>query len=168
MAEPDKPENKPAKTSLKKPLLVGLVLAVLGGGGGYFVVGSGILALGADIADSGEDGAEMEHAIPVAEMPDVAFVPISPLVVSVGQGAERLHLRFRAELEVKSAFKSDVEDLQPRIVDVMNTYLRALKLSDLEETSALVRLRAQLLRRIQVVTGGGRINDLLIMEFVLN
>jgi flagellar FliL protein len=56
----------------------------------------------------------------------------------------------------------------PRIVDVTNTYLRALKLADLEDSQALIRLRAQLLRRMQVVTGEGRINDLLIMEFVLN
>jgi len=101
-------------------------------------------------------------------MPDVAFVPVTPLIVSVGQGAKRLHLRFSAELEVKSAHKAEVEDLMPRIVDVMNTYLRALKLADLEDSMALVRLRAQLLRRLQVVTGGGRINDLLVVEFVLS
>jgi flagellar FliL protein len=51
---------------------------------------------------------------------------------------------------------------------VLNTYLRALSIADLEESTALVRLRAQMLRRVQIVTGEGRINDLLIMEFVLN
>ena len=69
---------------------------------------------------------------------------------------------------MKAAHKSHVEKLMPRIVDVTNTYLRALKLADLEDAQALIRLRAQLLRRMQVVTGAGRINDLLIMEFVLN
>jgi flagellar FliL protein len=101
-------------------------------------------------------------------MADLAFVPVVPVVVSVGQGATRSYLRFAAELEVKAAHKSEVEQLMPRIVDVTNTYLRALKLADLEDSQALIRLRAQLLRRMQVVTGEGRINDLLIMEFVLN
>jgi flagellar FliL protein len=32
----------------------------------------------------------------------------------------------------------------------------------------MARLRAQMLRRIQVVTGEGRVRDLLITEFVLN
>jgi len=32
----------------------------------------------------------------------------------------------------------------------------------------LLRLRSQMLRRVQVVTGEGRVRDLLIMEFVLN
>ena len=31
-----------------------------------------------------------------------------------------------------------------------------------------VRLRGQMLRRVQLVVGDGRVNDLLIMEFVLN
>ena len=60
------------------------------------------------------------------------------------------------------------EPEDPRVVDVLNSYLRALEPSDLEANSILVRLRAQMLRRIQIVTGAGRVNDLLIMEFVLN
>ena len=58
--------------------------------------------------------------------------------------------------------------LLPRIVDVMNGYLRALDAAELENPAALVRLRAQMLRRIQIVTGEGRVRDLLITEFVLN
>ena len=49
-----------------------------------------------------------------------------------------------------------------------NSYLRALELRDLEDPSALTRLRAQMLRRVQVVAGPERVNDLLVMEFVLN
>ena len=58
--------------------------------------------------------------------------------------------------------------LMPRVLDVLNTYLRAVEVRDLEEPAALARLRAQMLRRIQVVTGEGRVRDLLIAEFVLN
>ena len=56
----------------------------------------------------------------------------------------------------------------PRIVDVLNTYLRAVEVRDLEEPAAMARLRAQMLRRVQVVTGEGRVRDLLVTEFVLN
>ena len=56
----------------------------------------------------------------------------------------------------------------PRILDVLNTYLRAVEVRDLEEPAALVRLRAQMLRRVQVVTGEGRVRDLLVTEFVMN
>ena len=55
----------------------------------------------------------------------------------------------------------------PRVLDVLNTYLRAVEVRDLEEPSSLVKLRAQMLRRVQVVTGEGKVRDLLITEFVL-
>jgi len=100
-------------------------------------------------------------------MPDVAFVPIDPLVVSLGPNAINRHLRFRAQLEVVPAHEQDVIHLLPRIVDVLNNYLRALEASDIEQPAALMNLRAQMLRRVQIVVGPGRVNDLLVMEFVL-
>ncbi len=151
----------------KRPLMIGLVLSLLGATAGFYTMWSGLIPLGGGhepVAEAPVEGAT-DPGLPTVEL---AFVPVVPVVVSVGQGATRSHLRFAAELEVKAAHKSDVEKLMPRIVDVTNTYLRALKLADLEDAQALIRLRAQLLRRMQVVTGAGRINDLLIMEFVLN
>ncbi|MEO1000855.1 MAG: flagellar basal body-associated FliL family protein, partial [Pseudomonadota bacterium] len=56
----------------------------------------------------------------------------------------------------------------PRILDVLNTFLRALHPSDLEDPSALPQLRGHMLRRIQIVTGEGRVRDLLVTEFVIN
>lgn len=166
---PESEEAAPATVAKPsgRPLLLGLVLAIAGAAGGFYTMWSGVIPIGGDGSPTA--------ATPLAEvldrtkpMADLAFVPVAPVVVSVGQGAARSHLRFSAELEVKAAHKSDVEKLMPRIVDVTNTYLRALKLADIEDGQALIRLRAQLLRRMQVVTGEGRINDLLIMEFVLN
>jgi len=49
----------------------------------------------------------------------------------------------------------------------MNTYLNALEAARFEDPIALIKLRSQLLRRIQIVTGEGRVEDLLIMEFIL-
>ena len=53
-------------------------------------------------------------------------------------------------------------------MDVLNIYLRALDPHELQEPAALLRLRAQMLRRVQIVTGPGMVNDLLVMEFVFN
>lgn len=168
MADTQEIEKAPKARALKAPLAIGLALAVLGAAGGFYATWAGDIPGIADRNSEDEAMAQSDHADPAARTPDVAFVPVTPVIVSLGQGTNRLHLRFTAELEVESAHKAEVEDLMPRIVDIMNTYLRALKLSDLEDGLALVRLRAQLLRRLQVVTGEGRINDLLVMEFVLN
>ncbi|MEE4189538.1 MAG: flagellar basal body-associated FliL family protein, partial [Roseobacter sp.] len=99
---------------------------------------------------------------------DWVFVPLEPLMISMPRSSQYKHLRFRGELEVPAKHKTDVEHIQPRIIDVLNGYLRALEVSDIEEAASLTRLRSQMLRRIQIVAGPGRVNDLLIMEFVLN
>lgn len=148
----------------KKGLLIGLVLAVILGGGGFFAVYSGmILGTGEESADAAHDDAPV-----IDELQPVAFIPLEPLVITVGPGATARHLRFRAELEVTPGSEEDVTQLAPRVMDVLNSYLRAVEVSDLEDPSALIGLRAQMLRRIQLVTGEGRVRDLLIMEFVLS
>ena len=58
--------------------------------------------------------------------------------------------------------------LMPRVLDVINTYLRAVEVRQLEDPAALTLIRSHLLRRIQLVTGDGRVNDLLITEFIVN
>lgn len=171
MAEEEKPQEEPPKKRSKLPLLLGLVLALAGAGGGYFAVTSGLLPGGESphAADPGAHGEKGDEAGPVevAALPEVEFLPIEPLIVSLNT-SNGTHLRFRAQLEVRRAYRSEVEHLLPRVVDVLNGYLRAISLADLQDNAALVRLRAQMLRRVQVVTGGDRVSDLLIMEFVLN
>ncbi|MDO6522989.1 flagellar basal body-associated FliL family protein [Shimia thalassica] len=161
MATTTEPENLEPTRGSKRPLYLGLLLAVLGGGGAFYAMYSDLLF--------GEEtkSAKMEAAVEAAPMPDVAFVPIDPLVVSLGSNAINRHLRFRAQLEVVPAYEQDVIHLLPRIVDVLNNYLRALEASDIEQPAALMNLRAQMLRRVQIVVGPGRVNDLLVMEFVL-
>ena len=162
--------NAPGKKS-KLPMIIGLVLALAGGSGGFYAAYSGLLtggeSHGADMAHDGGHGGD-EHGGGAGPLPDVAFVPVDPLVVSMGHGSDARHLRFRAQLEVPSQHRHNVETLMPRVIDVLNSYLRALEIGDIADAAALVRLRAQMLRRIQIVTGAGRVNDLLIMEFVLN
>ncbi len=149
--------EEPEKKRSKLPLILGLVGALVGGGGGFYAVQSGLL-LPAKTAATAQVGA----------MPDVVFVPVEPLVVSLGPEARSRHLRFAAQLEVDRALQSDVATLMPRIVDVLNGYLRAVEVREFEDPGALVRLRAQMLRRVQIVTGEGRVRDLLVTEFVLN
>ena len=161
MAKTEETQEETPKKASKLPLILGLVLALAGGGGGFYAVHSGLL-----LAPESADGSPVEEpSDKIADMPDVGFVPVDPLIISLDGGG---HLRFRAQLEVRTANKAEVEQLMPRVIDVLNSYLRAVDIDDLRSNSALVRLRAQMLRRVQIVTGGDRVSDLLIMEFVLN
>ena len=160
-------EEAPKKKGMMMPLLIGLVLAVVGSGGGFFAASSGMLG-GAPPEEKTEEMAKKEEGPPDPEIAGIAFVPIEPIFVGLGNLTSSETLRFRAELEVPSAHSEEVTGILPRIVDVLNGYLRAVDPAELSEPTALIRLRAQMLRRIQVVAGSGRVRDLLIMEFVLN
>lgn len=149
------------KNSGIKGLIIGLILASVLGGSAFYAVWSG-LVLGPT-----EDMPSDDPAV-VPGLPDIAFVPVSPFLVSIGPGSNARHLRFQAQLEVDKPHVAEVTMLLPRVVDVLNSYLRAVEPAELEQPGALTRLRSQMLRRVQIVTGEGRVRDLLIMEFVLN
>ncbi len=206
------PDAAPKKKS-KLPLLIGVVLALLLGGGGFYATYSGAVlgppgdaamaepsaeGHGQTAADAGHGEAaksEAEHGEMAADaghgepasghgeatsaegghgaatpgrLPELAFVPIQQVVISLGSAANNAHLIMSSQLEVDRPMADEVTMLMPRILDVINGYLRAVDVAQLEDPSSLVTLRAQMLRRIQIVTGEGRVRDLLITEFVLN
>ena len=156
--------DEPQEGSGKKGLLFGMIAAIVLGGGGFYAVYSGMIG--------GNSDHDAEIKVDTTEPPglasDISFVALDPLVVSLGRGATNRHLKFSAQLEVSSAHLDEVTALQPRFLDVLNGYLRAVDARDVESPSSLGRLRAQMLRRVQVVAGEGRVRDLLITEFVLN
>lgn len=156
-AAPAEPEA-PAKRS-KLPVVIGVVLMAVLGGGGFFAVRSGLL-----FATGPEEGPEAEAA---ETLPEIAFVALDPIVVSI-EGTGSRHLKFTAQLEVPLDKEAQVAALRPRVLDVLNTYLRAVEPGDLTDRLALPRLQAQMLRRVRIVTGETWVNDLLITEFVLN
>lgn len=160
-AEPD--ATTPEKKS-KLPLIIGLIMAIAGGGGGFFAVKMGLLGGSAHESEA-HDVVDAGHSPEIAA---VSFVALDPLVISLPADGGRTHLRFAAQLEVNPEFASEVESVKPRIVDVLNSYLRAVRIEELDNPTALTELRGQMLRRVQIVTGDRRVRDLLIMEFVLN
>lgn len=149
----------PTKKS-KKPMIIGLVLMLVFGGGGFYATFSGMILA--------PDAPEGDAVAEVTDLPDIAFVPVDPLTVALGASDSGRHLRFVAQIEVNSSYQSDVALLLPRISDVMNGYLRAVDPAVLADPTAFQRIRAHLLRRVQLVSGEGRVRDLLITEFVMN
>lgn len=155
-------DDPPVKKG-KAGLLVGLILALIAGGGGFFAAFSGIGPF-ANKPEAQVENADQEILKAIA---GTAFVPLDPIIINIRSSSRYQLLRFVAQLEVKPEHQSDVEELKPRLMDVMNTYLNALEAAHFEDPIALIKLRSQLLRRLQIITGDGRVEDLLIMEFIL-
>lgn len=147
-----------------RAILIGLAVAVLMGGGGFYATYTGLVGP-FQASPALTDHAADRQAAPQRQF---AYIPLDPIIVNIGTREQARLLRFNASLEVLPAQASEVSRLKPRIIDVLNTYLRALEMHELEEPAALIRLRSQMLRRVQIVTGSGRVNDLLVTEFVFN
>lgn len=168
-------EDEALTKKSKLPLIIGVVLGLAGAGGGFFAVQSGLLPFGQTDAAHSEES-QMAKEAPegvdtgesAKEIANLAFIDMEPLVISLRKASGLKHLRFRAQLEVSLEHQAEVEKVLPRVVDVLNSYLRALEIEDLTDPMALPKLRSQMLRRINIATGQGRVRDLLIMDFVLN
>lgn len=162
MSEAEKtPERERARGGTRRRAwLLGLLLALpVGAGGFYAAYTEPWRSAPAESADAGAPA-------PAALVHD--YVALAPIMINLGNSEKPQVLRFVAQLEVAPQHVAEVERLMPRIIDMLNTYLRALEMHEIQEPAALLRLRAQMLRRVQIVAGSGRVNDLLVTEFILN
>lgn len=161
----DAETDQPRKKTGVKGLLVTLVLFTIAAGAGFFTVYSGMVMApeGSKTATAHTDADLYE-----ATHPAPTFVPLQPLMVTLGRGDTLEQLRFEGHLEVRPGTEETVTQLMPRVMDVLNGYLRAVEIGDLADPSSLMTLRAQMLRRIQIVIGDGIVTDLLISKFLLS
>ncbi len=167
MTEDAEENTEGAQVSRKrKPLPVAVLCAALGGGLGYITVAEGFLPIPGLWTAQGV-AEDADQAKTTSEVKNIAFVPLDPILVSIDANGATRHLRFQAQLEVAPQFATEVTQLTPRIVDVLNTYLRAVDLADIADKGEFSKMRSHMLRRVRIVAGEGRVTDLLIMELVV-
>lgn len=142
-------------------LILGFVLFLSGGAGGYYTVSSGLVSAPESF------GASAQLTEP-ALTDQVAYVPIDPLIVTLRQEEISRQLRFSAQIEVYPEYQEEVAFAMPRILDTLNGYLRAVELEDMEDALALLRIRLHIFHRIDVIVGPEKVRDILITEFVLS
>ena len=149
---------KPNRKSILIPLLAFAALAI-GGASGFFAFGFQ--------KSTSEHDLKTETG-PREDEEKTEFVQLPPMVVTLPEGAQTRHLRIAAHLEGESGAKHNVEAQVPRVVDALNTYLHALELADLADPAAMIRLRAQMMKRVELALDVQGVKDLLIMEFIVN
>lgn len=89
MAEPTATESEPPAKRSKKSLLIGFILAMVLGGGGFYAVWSGMI-----LAQGNDDPETASEEFISMGLPDVAFVPIQPLIINIGSSGANRYLRF--------------------------------------------------------------------------
>lgn len=174
-AEAEKPEGEsaeaaPAPKGLKKFLskkmlmiIVPVLLLLIGGGGAgaYF-----FLMKGGEHAE-GAEHAQAEEA-PLTP-PEVAFSEIEKLTVNI-QGADNVpaYLQLSVSLELENEEqKTAMEALLPRVKDQFQSYLRELRLEDLKGSAGVLRIKEELLRRVNVAAAPYKVRDVLLKEMLV-
>lgn len=165
----------PQKKKKSKLLLFAGLAALLAGGGGFFAVKAGLLdsvlsktAPNAAKGGPGDHGDASAGAGASGGGGPAAFVVLDPLVISLGPESRSKHLKVTLAIDVTPGREMEIQAQIPRVLDTLQGYLRAVDEREFEAPRSMERLRAQMLRRVQLVTPTGAARDLLIQEFVLN
>ena len=97
------------------------------------------------------------------------FYDVPDILVNLdSKGRRTTYLKISVSVEVgdeKSLKK--LEKLSPRIIDNFQVYLRELRLSDLEGSAGVTRLREELLRRVRAAAEPVQVADVLFREMLI-
>jgi len=107
-------------------------------------------------------------AIPLVP-PTVAYLDMSNIIVNI-QTADGTpaYLKLSVSLELNTPEeKAGIQVLMPRVVDQFQGYLRELRLDDLRGSAGVMRLKEELLRRINVAAAPYRVRDVLLKEMIV-
>src|SRR5262249_52964274 len=137
------------------------LFAVLAGSGAglYFFM------LSAPEADAGTRTAEAAPVTP----PQVAFYDVPDIITNLqSSDGNPVYLKLSTSLELDNAEeKAGLAAVMPRVVDQFQGYLRELRIDDLKGSAGVIRLKEELLRRINVAAAPYRVRDVLLKEMLV-
>lgn len=175
----------------KKPpllfIIVPAALLVLAGGGGaaFFLMqpkaaeAHGVEAESGHGAAAKEEGgghgggaeAEVDPALgKIAAGPDgVTFYTLPDMVVNIqSTGPRPTFLKLKLTLETKdAAVASRLQAEAPRMQDMFTGFLRELRPEDLAGSAGSYQLRAEILRRVNLIAAPGKVDAVLIEEMLV-
>lgn len=139
-----------------------------GGGGGEHGGGGG--GHGEGGAKGGEENAaEVGHAVDCEEgNPCYYMMPKQLVNLAGGEGGRPPFLEIELALESKDASAFDqVPELMPRLKDQYQSFLRELRIEDLNGSAGSFRLRQELLKRFNIVMAPAKVDAVLIESMLI-
>jgi len=155
-------EATPRKKGMPgKKLVLFVVLPLL------LVLGGGAAALFMGVFDSLMGGDKSEESQKTKQV--TVYHDLPTMLVNLNNGGEQsgfLKLTISLELNGEAA-KARVKTITPRIVDSFQVYLRQLRVSDLQGSAGMQRLREELLLRVNNVAEDVTVEDVLFKEMLV-
>ncbi|WP_313045205.1 flagellar basal body-associated FliL family protein [Brevundimonas sp.] len=118
----------------------------------------------------GEGEAAPEGAGKIAAGPDgVTFYTLPDMIVNIQSADGRpTYLKLRLTLEMKdAAVASHLQAEAPRMQDMFQSFLRELRPEDLAGSAGSYQLRAEILRRVNLIAAPGKVDAVLIEEMLV-
>ena len=122
------------------------------------------------VAEGGAPGAHGEEHAGAAEVHPVFFEVPDILVNVASSGGKPVFLKLAVSLELEGTDETataHLEPIMPRVVDQLQTYLRELRLEDLSGSSAMFRLKEELLRRVNLAAEPVKVKSVLFREMII-
>jgi flagellar protein FliL len=147
-----------------KKKLSGKVIVLFIGLPAILVIGGIVAAL--FLMGGGDEDAEMA-TVEEAEPPVFYDMPEFLVNMAATDGPIR-YLKLRVSIELPNAeVQPEIELLMPRVIDGFQVYLRELRPEDLEGSAGVVRMKEELLRRLNLAVEPHNIRDVLFKEIVI-
>jgi flagellar FliL protein len=141
------------------------LLLVLGGGGAalYFFV---LSAPAEDPAVAEAQSVKTQDKLPPAQ---AAFLDIPDIIVNIQTpDSTPAYLKLSVSLELdKMEEKATLEPVMPRIIDQFQGYLRELRVEDIRGSAGVMRLKEELLRRVNLAAAPTPVREVLLKEMIV-
>jgi len=110
-----------------------------------------------------------EEGKPGQPAPAAVFYDLPEILVNLNSaGRKQNFLKIRVSLELESPLDvPKIEAVMPRIIDNFQVYLRELRIEDLQGSAGLLRLREELLTRVNSSVKPAKVNDVLFKEMLV-
>jgi flagellar FliL protein len=119
---------------------------------------------------SGQDEVVSESMTDPNAPKTVVFYDLPEMLVNLntGSGKRKTYLKVLISLELESTDAvTEIEQVMPRIVDSFQVYLRDLRVEDLQGSAGLMRLKDELLTRLNATVRPVKVNDVLFREMLV-
>ena len=142
-----------APKSKMKLIIAGVVVLALGGGGRFFFYKSKASAAKVEVKK-------------VAVFLDLPEMTVN-LAATPGQERQSF-LRLKIALEIADQkTQTEIQPVLPRILDNFQVFLRELKVSDLEGSAGLYRLKEELVRRTNAAVHPAKVDAVLFKDILV-
>jgi flagellar FliL protein len=164
MAEEDSKAEQPVKKGKGGLIIIILVLLLLAGGGAalYFLV-----LHKPPVEEALNPELPITAAKPQAEPGPI--VPYSSFLVNLADAGGKRYLKFSLSIELSKHknFQQEVEQKDAKIKDIVISIISSKTFEEINSPQGKIALKQEILRRLNTVMTGGKVEDVFFTEFVV-